>query len=63
MAARPRRDDQSRSLERRRLLRWFGAASLMLPSALAGCANSIPPRQYRRPRSHITGKDHRNGGV
>jgi hypothetical protein len=52
---------QSHSLERRSLLRWFGTASLILP--LAACANSTPPRQYSRPPSHITGKDHRNGGV
>ena len=59
----PEGDDQSHSLERRSLLRWLGAASLILPTALTACANSIPPRQYKRPRSHITGKDHRNGGV
>jgi len=41
------------------LLRWLGAAALMLP--LAACVNATPPRQYGRPPSHITGKDHRNG--
>jgi hypothetical protein len=51
----------SPSPERRRLLRWLGAASLVLPALLAACANSTPPRHYERPPSHITGKDHRNG--
>jgi hypothetical protein len=46
-------NDQSHSPERRKLLRWLGAASLILPTALAGCANSIPPRQIKRSRSHI----------
>ena len=54
-------NDQSHSPDRRRLLRWLGVASLVLPTALAGCANSIPPRQYQRSPSHIKGKDHRNG--
>ena len=53
--------NQGQRLGRRRLLRWLGAAALVLPAALAGCANSTPPRQYQRSRSHITGKDHRNG--
>ena len=53
--------NQGQPLERRRLLRWLSAAALILPGALAGCANSTPPRQYQRSRSHITGKDHRNG--
>jgi hypothetical protein len=56
-------DDKSHSLERRSLLRWLGVAPLILPIALAACTNSIPPRQYKRSPSHITGKDHRNGGV
>ena len=51
----------SLSPERRRLLRWLGAASLVLPVLLAACANSTPPRHYQRTPSHITGKDHRNG--
>jgi hypothetical protein len=55
--------DPEHSPERRTLLRWLGAASLILPIALAACGNSVPPRQIMRPRSHITGKDHRNGGV
>lgn len=54
-------NDHGRSLDRRRLLCWLGAAVLVLPAALAGCANSTPPRQYQRSRSHIKGKDHRNG--
>jgi hypothetical protein len=49
------------SLDRRDLLRWLGAAALILPASLAACAGSTPPRQYTRPPSHITGKDHRNG--
>jgi hypothetical protein len=52
-------DDQIHSLERRSLLRWL---ALILPAALSACANSTPPRQYKRSPSHITGKDHRNGG-
>jgi hypothetical protein len=52
---------ESRQFDRRRLLRWIGAASLVLPAMLAGCAGSTPPRRYQRPPSHITGKDHRNG--
>lgn len=53
--------DKSHLLERRTLLRWLGTAALALPAALSACANSIPPRHYQRPPSHITGKDHRNG--
>jgi hypothetical protein len=52
---------ESRLLGRRRFLRWFSAASVVLPAMLAGCAGSTPPRHYQRPPSHITGKDHRNG--
>jgi hypothetical protein len=51
----------SESLDRRRLLRWFGA--LVLPTTLAACANSTSPRRYRRPSSHIMGMDHRDGAV
>src|SRR5689334_4879660 len=39
----------------------LGTAALILPAALAACTNSIPLRQYERPPSHITGKDHRAG--
>lgn len=49
------------SLHRRGLLRWIAVAALILPASLAACASSTPPRQYTRPPSHITGKDHRNG--
>lgn len=55
-------NDQSHPLERRRLLRWLGAASLFLPAALAACAYSTPPRQVKRSRSHITAKDRKNAG-
>lgn len=55
------RQDQSHSPERRTLLRWLGAATLILPTALAACANSVPPRQVKRTPSHITGNDHRDG--
>jgi len=61
-SARSPHSDQSHSLERRSLLRWLGAASLILSTALAACASSIPPRQYKRTRSHITAKDLHNGG-
>jgi hypothetical protein len=54
-------NDQGHSLERRRLLRWLGAAALILPVALAACANSNAPRHYERTPSHITGSDHRDG--
>src|SRR5262245_16393979 len=56
----PAGSPHNHSPERRRLLRWFGAVSLILPATLAACANSTPPRHYQRPPSHITGKDHRN---
>jgi len=52
---------ESPSPGRRRALRWLGAASLALPAMLAGCVGTTPPRHYKRPPSHITGKDHRNG--
>jgi hypothetical protein len=55
---------QRESLDRRRLLRWLGGtAALILPATLAACANSTSPRRYRRPSSHITGMDHRDGAV
>jgi len=60
-SARPR-TDQSHSLERRSLLRWLGAASLVLPATLAACAQSVPPRQYKRTPSHITAKERKDGG-
>jgi hypothetical protein len=55
------RSPHGHSLERRRLLRWFGA--LILPATLAACASSTPPGRYSRSRSHITGMDHRDGAV
>jgi hypothetical protein len=54
-------NDQGHSLERRRLLRWLGAAAQVLPAALAACANSNAPRQYERTPSDIRGSDHRDG--
>jgi hypothetical protein len=57
----PASRSQSQPLDRRSLLRCFGAAALVLPAMLMACASSTPPRQYQRPPSHITGKDHRNG--
>jgi hypothetical protein len=54
-------NDQGHSLERRRLLRWLGAAAFVLPAALAACANSNASRQYEWTPSHITGSDHRDG--
>jgi hypothetical protein len=56
-------NDQGHSLERRRLLRWLGAGALVLPAALAACANSNAPRQHGRPPSDIRGSDHRDGPV
>lgn len=50
-------NDQGHSLERRRLVRWLGAAALLLPAALAACASS----NASRTPSHITGRDHRDG--
>jgi hypothetical protein len=53
--------DQSRSLKRRSLLQWLGASALILPAALAACANATPPSKVKRGRSYITGEDHRKG--
>jgi hypothetical protein len=55
-------NDQSLLLERRGLLCWLGAASLILPATLAACAYSTPPRKYERTPSHITAKDRKDGG-
>jgi hypothetical protein len=50
------------TLERRRVLQMLSLASLAAPlTALSGCAGSIPPRQYQRPRSHIVGGNSRGG--
>jgi hypothetical protein len=54
--------DKDYSRERRGLLRWLGAPALLVPATLSACANSIPPRQYKRPPSYITAKDRKNGG-
>jgi hypothetical protein len=54
--------DQSHPLGRRRLLRWLGAAALIVPAALSACAYSTPPRQVKRPRSYITAKERKDGG-
>jgi hypothetical protein len=51
-------NDQGHSRERRRLLRWLGVAALVLPAALAACANNAPGR---RSSSDIRGSDHRDG--
>ncbi len=51
-------NDQGHVLERRRPLHWLRAAALILPAALAACANSSG---YGRSSSHITGSDHRDG--
>jgi len=54
-------NDQGNSLERRRLLRWLGAAALVLPAALAACSNA--PQRRSRASSDIRGSDHRDGPV
>ena len=49
-------------IDRRNLLRSIALASLVLPATLfAGCAGSIPPRQVKRTKSHITGGNDRGG--
>jgi hypothetical protein len=49
-------------IDRRNLLRSLALGSLALSAALfAGCEGSIPPRQYKRPKSHITGGNSRGG--
>ena len=52
---------QRHSPERRRLLRWLGAAALILPAALAACANSGGSTHYGRSSSDIRGSDHHGG--
>jgi hypothetical protein len=56
------RNGQRPLLERRSILRLLGAASLILPVALAGCAHSVAPRQVKRTPSHITAKERKDGG-
>ena len=53
--------DQGHSPGRRKLLRWLGGAMLVLPAALAACANSNAPRRYERNKGDIRGSDHRDG--
>jgi|RhiMethySRZTD1v2_1073278.scaffolds.fasta_scaffold1519364_2 hypothetical protein len=49
-------------VDRRHLLRSVTLGSLALSAALlAGCAGSIPPRQVKRTKSHITGGNSRGG--
>lgn len=49
-------------VDRRSLLRWVALGSLAVPVALsAACAGSIPPRQVKRSKSHITGGNSRGG--
>jgi hypothetical protein len=49
-------------VDRRNLLRRAALGSLALSAALfAGCAGSIPPRQVKRTKSHITGGNSRGG--
>jgi hypothetical protein len=49
-------------IDRRNLLRSVTLGSLALSAALlAGCAGSIPPRQVKRTKSHITGGNSRGG--
>lgn len=49
-------------IDRRSLLRSVALGSFALSAALfAGCAGSIPPRQVKRPKSHITGGNSRGG--
>ncbi len=50
--------DQCHCFEPGRLLRWLGAAVLVLPVALAACANSNAP--HGRASSDIRGNDHRD---
>ena len=52
-------NEQGNSLERRRLLHWLGAAALVLPVALAACANSNAPQR----RSRASSSDRRDGHV
>jgi hypothetical protein len=51
-------NDQRHAIERGRLLRWLGAAVMVLPVTLAACANSNGP--HGRTQSDIRGSDHRD---
>ena len=49
-------------IDRRNLLRSVTLGSLALSAALfAGCEGSIPPRQVKKSKSHITGGNSRGG--
>ena len=49
-------------VDRRKLLRWVALGLLAVPAALsAASAGSIPPRQVKRTKSHITGGNSRGG--
>jgi hypothetical protein len=50
--------DQVPCAERRKLLILLAAAPAVL---LAGCNGAVAPRDYERPRSHITGRGGNNG--
>lgn len=58
-----RHSEQVHLLGRRSLLGLLTTAPLGLSAILlAGCAGSIPPRQYQRPPSHIVGSGRKGGG-
>ena len=49
-------------IDRRNLLRSVAFGSLALSAALfAGCEGSIPPRQAKKTKSHITGGSGKRG--
>jgi hypothetical protein len=49
-------------IDRRNLLRSVALGSLALSAALfAGCEGSIPPRQAKKSKSHITGGSGKRG--
>ena len=53
---------KSTMIDRRSLLRSVILGSLALPATLmVGCEGSIPPREVKRTKSHITGGNSRGG--
>jgi hypothetical protein len=47
---------------RRKFLCVLATVPLALSMGLsAGCSNAIPPRQYKRPRTHIVGGNGKRG--
>lgn len=46
-------------LQRRRLLKMLALPSI--PALLLGCVGSVPPRDYKRPRTHIVGGNGKRG--